>query len=164
MELVAAAQPLWESSMEELVMVQPAGAMLSVWDLREDHERVCALLHRFEHATTVPRRSEAMRLALDLFEVHSALEDQLYSIGGTQRAMRVLNDLRQLVELTDPASGLYVERGLQLKRVMEAHMTAEEDVDPLMVRHQIAPLPHNRDLLLVRWMLIEQAQDLLRVH
>lgn len=150
--------------MEQLATVQPTGAMLSVWDLRQDHERVCALLHRFRCALTVSDRSETMRLALDLFEVHSALEDQLYSGGGAQQAKRILHDLQQLVERTDPGSDLYLDRGLRLKKVMEAHMTAEEDVDPLMVRHQITPIAHNQDLLLVRRMLIEQAQDLLRVH
>ena len=149
---------------QQLVTVQPPGAMLSVWDLRQDHERVCALLHRFECASNVSDASEAMRLALDLFEVHSALEDQLYCISGAQRAKRVLHDLKQLVETTDPDNRLYRDHGLRLKSVMEAHMNAEEDVDPLMVRHPIRPVSHNQDLLLVRRMLIEQAQDLLRVH
>lgn len=160
----AAVHHFRESGMEQLVTVEPAGAMLSVWDLREDHERVCALLHRFQCATCASDRSEAMRMALDLFEVHSALEDQLYSIGGAQQAKRMLHDLQQLVEMTDPGTGLYLDRGLRLKSVMEAHMTAEEDVDLLMVRHQIMPVSHNQDLLLVRRMLIEQTQDLLRLH
>jgi hypothetical protein len=150
--------------MEELVAPPVPAPQLSVSDLRRDHERVRSLLHRFAHLPSAADRRDAMRLALDLFEVHSALEEQLYATDATRAAYAAIADLMEQVELTDPGSRLYMARGLALKDALEEYIAAEEQTEPLLVRDRLHLATYNLNLLYLRRNLLEEAQRVLRVH
>jgi hypothetical protein len=156
---------LGNDGMEELVTQSSSPTPeLSVSDLRRDHARVRSLLHRFAHLQSPADRRDAMRLALDLFEVHSELEEQLYATESSRAAYAAIADLMERVELTDPASRLYLARGMELKDALEEYIAAEEETEPLLVRDRLHLATYNLNLLYLRRNLVEEAQRMLRVH
>lgn len=150
--------------MEELVTQSLPTPQLSVSDLRRDHERVLGLLHRFAHLPSPIDRRDAMRLALDLFEVHCELEEQLYATDASRAAYSAIASLMEQVELTDPNSRLYLARGMELKEALEEYIAAEEETEPLLLRDRLHLADYNLNLLYLRRNLLEEAQRVLRVH
>ena len=74
-------------------------------DLRSDHRLFRQLLERFElHDQSMVRR-EIMQLVVDLFDLHSAIEAQVYpSVHELCREQDAVYDLMEQVEGTDAAA------------------------------------------------------------
>jgi hypothetical protein len=129
-------------------------------DLRRDHDHVRHLLDAFITGATMIGRRDMMRLATDLFEVHSALEAEFFitEVGG--RSYEAIMGMMEQLELTNPASQLYTARGIELKGVLEAYMAAEE-------RTGLIPWPRfqgrgeHSDLLARRRKLLAESQCVL---
>jgi hypothetical protein len=103
-----------------------------------------------------------MRLALDLFEVHSVLEDKFYVTEVGSGPHEAIMGLMEQLELTNPASPLYMARGIELKDALEAYMAAEERIG-LPPRSGFEGMAELSDLPERRHKLLTEAQRLLRV-
>lgn len=141
-----------------------APAELSIGDLRKDHDRIRDLLYRFERAPEASTRRELLCLAIDLFQVHSALERQLYRIGHIAHAQHwIAHQARQLASV-EPKSRLYRARALELKHAVETDLALEEQAQPPLLRQQLCLDHDNRNLLLLRSLLIEKIRNPVRFH
>jgi hypothetical protein len=139
-------------------------AKLSIGDLRKDHDRIRDLLHRSEHSEAPSERRELMRLAVDLFQVHSALDRQLYQIGPMADAQYwIAEQARQLAGL-ETRCRRYRARSLELKQAIETYLATEEHIQPPLVRQQLCLDHDNRNLLLLRSLLIEKTRNPVRFH
>src|SRR5579885_3328705 len=117
---------------------------VSVEDLRADQASLRALLTRFELAGDPAERRDMMRLATDLFSVHAELQERLNLGGAQQRTLQAIIYLMEQLETTDPASKLYLARGLELKRLLEEYLAFEErTLAP--VRALLKPEKYNLD-------------------
>jgi hypothetical protein len=144
----------------------PAAAReVTARDLRGDHALLRELLCRFENMDDCYARRDLIELAVDLFEVHSALES-----GVRQQFERLLceyealRELMEQVEHTDVRSQLNYARGVALCRAFDSYLSREEESIP-----RSAVLCPRRDagslaLLHERERLIDYAERLLRPH
>jgi hypothetical protein len=125
---------------------------LTVASLRTDHECLRRLLRSFEAAASPMQRRDVLRLAIDLFDTHTQLEHALPGASDV-RDLALLFDLIELIEMTDPASKLYIARGMEFKIRLEAHLN-EEDARPVSAMTRLPlfdeGLLHFRDVLLER--------------
>ena len=137
---------------------------LLVDDLWGDHGSVRALLRRFELAETPHDRRDAMRLATDLFSVHSEIEERIASGYAQHRALQAILYLMEQLETTDPRSKLYFARGLELKQRLEDYIAVEEQTSATPSHGTLKSEKYNVDLLGLRSNLRDDALKLLRVH
>lgn len=134
-------------------------------DLRSDHRLFRQLLDRFELHDRPMVRREIMQLVVDLFDLHSAIEAQIYpSVHELSREQDALYDLMEQVECTDARSQLHFARGLELKGAFELYIDKEEAQPRRVARLQLERTRSNRTLLQERMQLIAQAEQMLRLH
>lgn len=126
--------------------------------LQSDHHCLRRLLRNFETAVAPSARRDALRLAIDLFDTHAQLETALPGAPRV-RDRAALFDLIEAIEMTDPASKLYLARGMEFKQRLEAHLI-EEEARP----HAATPRAptFDEDLLHFRDVLLERAEALFR--
>ena len=141
------------------------GHDVTAQELRADHALLRELLCRFENMDDCYARRDLIEVAVDLFEVHSALES-----GARQHSERLLcehealRELMEQVEHTDARSHLHYIRGVALCRAFSGYLSREEESIPrstvLCPRWDAGSLAllHERDLL------IDYAERLLRPH
>ncbi|HVT35587.1 MAG TPA: hypothetical protein VHE37_08385 [Nevskiaceae bacterium] len=137
---------------------------LLVDDLWGDHGSVRALLRRFELSESPDDRRDAMRLATDLFSVHSEIEERIASGYAQHRALQAIIHLMEQLETTDPRSKLYLARGMELKQRLEEYIAVEEQTAATPSSGSLKAEPYNVDLLGLRTNLRDNATRLLRVH
>jgi hypothetical protein len=150
------------ASMKHSASLRTSSQPVFAQDLRQDHDRVRRLLDGFATGATAIDRRDAMRLAIDLFEVHTALEDKFYITGVGGGPYQAIMGMMEQLELTDPASQLYTARGIELKDAIEAYMAAEERIG-LPARSGSEGTAELSDLPGRRHKLIAEAQSMLRV-
>jgi hypothetical protein len=146
--------------MEDLASPAINQARLSADELQQDHERMRLLLSRFSGVRPVGERRDAMRLALDLFEVHTALEEQLYVDDVHRATYGALSGMMEQLEMTEPSGRLYLARGLELRQALEAYLAREEAAGHC----ELGADAGDRQLLSLRHTLVREAQRLLRVN
>lgn len=126
-------------------------------ELQSDHDCLRALLEAFGSDGSAMRRRDLLRLAIDLFDTHTQIEDAVVR-GAPKHARAELFDLIETIEMTDPGSKLYLARGLELRQRLEEHLDEEERGT---TRH--APAADcDEELLHFRDVLRERAQHLLQ--
>ncbi|MDB5974658.1 MAG: hypothetical protein JWR07_1418 [Nevskia sp.] len=134
-------------------------------DLRMDHRLFRQLLERFELHDQPMVRRDIMQLVVDLFDLHSAIEEQVFPVVHDLSLERdAVYDLMEQVEGTDARSQLHFARGLELKRAFEIYIEKEESQPRRIASRQLERTRSNRTLLQERMQLIAQAEQLLRLH
>jgi hypothetical protein len=134
-------------------------------DLRGDHALLRELLCRFEIMDDCYARRDLIEAAVDLFEVHSALESGIRRHSGRLLCEhQALCELMEQVEHTDARSHLHYARGVALCRAFASYLSREEESIPcstvLCARRDVGSLA----LLRERDLLVAYAEHLLRPH
>lgn len=126
-------------------------------DLRNDRRCVRLLLDAFVRELDTHRRADLLRLAIDLFDTQTRLAELAgLSVGGT--AMAGLFDLIEIVEMTHPGGRLYMVRGRELARLMQAEL-ARQDCYPSALDPQALSI--DAELLHFRKLFVGRAHSLL---
>lgn len=150
--------------MEHLATLAANPRYASACDLRTDHEQVRLLLQRFSDTRPVDQRRDAMRLALDLFEVHTALEEPLYREGVRRATYTAIAGMMEQLEMTEPSGRLYLARGLELRQALESYLAREEDARLLLPANDAGLDAQDRSLLALHYNLVRDAQRMLRLN
>lgn len=136
-------------------------------ELRGDHRALRSLLLRFECADDRYERRDLLQLAVDLFEVHTAIEAQARPQSfELRRECEAIRDLLEEVESADPESQVLFANGLELSRAYDAYLANEEaaSASDVPATLQMTRDPGNRALLRERARLLDYAERLLPLH
>lgn len=134
-------------------------------DLDADHSLMRGLLNRFESTDEHAVRRSIMQVVVDLFELHSAIELQMFpALDKLSRERDAVYDLMEQVEGTDARSQLHFARGLELIRAFRAYIEHEESLERQAVSLRLQGTNSNSIMLEQRAILVRHAQLLLRLH
>jgi hypothetical protein len=150
-----------ESAYEESIK----NIVIRAQDLETDHHLLRSLLNRFEIAYEASLRRNIMQVVVDLFELHSAIEAQMFPcLHELSRERDAVYDLMEQVEGTDARSQLHFARGLELKRVFEVYIDREESLERHHRSQRLQRTQSNHAMLEQRAQLVDHAEQLLRLH
>lgn len=133
--------------------------------LAGDHRLLLQLLGRFEQTEDCDARRDLMQLAIDLFEVHSALEAARPHPPELEQERERVYALMEQAENAGARSPRHYVCGVALKRALEGYFEREE-----MAGAALPPVLHlersgtHRALLRERASLVGYAMILLRLH
>lgn len=129
-----------------------------------DHGRMRDLLSLFEQAERPELRARLMRAALDLFYIHTWLEESLFELkAGSHSVQNELSELANRLERLDPMSNLHYNCGCDFARHMRRHLSEEERtlvIEPRVLSH---PTSFDSEILVQRRQTLKEIRDLVAV-
>ena len=135
-------------------------------ELCMDRRLLLELLGRFEHDSSAETGRELMRVVIDLFRVHCAIEAQVLhpGIAELEWECEALHELMETVEAAATQGYLHLISVIELKQSLERFFAAKEALmgPPQML--QVPATRSNRVLLHDRNDLIAYAQHMVRLH
>ena len=126
-----------------------------------DHARLRNLLDVFERSRNSALRTRVMRAALDLYYVHTWLEESLFPFGLPQ-FQNILSEKANRLESLEPASALYYDCAFDFAKHLRGHMAEEERVFRAGARLLSEPAPFDSEVLVQRRQILEDVSNLLR--
>lgn len=115
-----------------------------------DHCRMHSLLDMFERCEDAHERLSFMRVALDLFYIHTWLEESLFGFRTCQRVLLQLSDLVNRLEASDPANYECHLCGLHFAKYLREQMAEEERRFVTEPRMLSRPVSYDSEILVQR--------------
>ncbi|WP_029918677.1 hypothetical protein [Nevskia soli] len=135
-------------------------------ELCADHRLLLELLSRFEHDGSPESGRELMRVVVDLFRVHCAIESQALrtTVAELEWECEAMHERMEAIEAAASQGFLHLVGVVELKLALERFFAAKE---VLMGPPQLLMVPatrSNRALLRDRNDLTAYAQHMVRLH
>jgi hypothetical protein len=126
-----------------------------------DHARMRDLLNLFERSRETSRQQRLMRAVLDLFYVHTWLEESLFAFRFPHKSKGPLNEVVNRLEELAPTSSDYYAHSLDFVKYLRENMAEQERTfmtEPRVLSH---PTSFDSEVLVQRRQTLDDVCHLL---